>query len=286
MTRPFERARWVVWHPHQKLWNWRLVGILARIPRTKRVITAVVWADSVFLAARVLARRAERLNVLTLIRLPSLPEHALYVDCGVHREGRELEFMYRCFGGRAAMIGFEASHEHYVAARGALASVPGLDLRHGALVGPSHSAPTVRLYKAGGGGSGDSLFAERGKRFESVRAVRLSEVLREFYETHGDVPTLIRMNIEGAELFVIEDLVNSGLRSKVSGFYGMWDDLSKIDRRKDAEFRQLLRRNGIRTMTFNDRDLGHRLREWAIRYDVTTSLLADRARCSGSKGPE
>ena len=274
--RAFERARWVVWHPHQKLWNWRLVGILAHVPGSKRVVTALVWADSVLLAARVLARRVDRLTLLELIRPPSLPEHALYVDCGVHREGRELEFMYRCFGGRAAMIGFEASDEHYAAARRALASMPALDLRHAALVGPDHSQPTVRLYKAGGGGRGDSLFAERGQTFESVRAVRLSDVLHEFYDTHGDVPTLIRMNIEGAELFVVEDLIDSGLRSKVSGFYGMWDDLSKIDRRKDTEFRHLLRRNGIHSVTFNDRDLGHPLREWAIRYDLTTSLLADR----------
>lgn len=275
-----ERARWVVWHPHQKLWNWRLVRTLGHIPRTKRAIASVVWADSVFLAVRVVARRVKRCNVVTLIRPPSLPEHALYVDCGVHREGRELKFMYRCFGGRTAMIGFEASDEHYVAAGRALASMPALDLRHAALVGPDHSGQTVRLYKAGGSGTSDSLFAERGETFESVQAVRLSDVLREFYDAHGDVPTLIRMNIEGAELFVVEDLIDSGLRSKVSGFYGMWDDLSKIDRSKDTEFRHLLRRNGIHSVTFNDRDLGHPLREWAIRYDLTTSLLADRARCS------
>ena len=190
------------------------------------------------------------------------------------------EFMNRCFGGRAAMIGFEASDEHCAAARQTLAGIVGLDLRHGALVGPDNSEPSVRLYKAGGGGRGDSLFAERGEPFELVQAVRLSDVLREFYDTHGDVPTLIRMNIEGAEVFVVEDLIRSGMRSKVSGFYGMWDDLSKIDRRKDAEFRELLRRNDIHTVTFNDRDLGHSLREWAIRYDLTTSLLADRARCA------
>ena len=278
--RAFERARWVVWHPHQKLWNWRLVGILAHVPGSKRVVRALVWADSVVLAARVLARRFNHLTLLELIRPPSLPEQALYVDCGVHRDGRELEFMNRCFGGRAAMIGFEASDEHCAAARQTLAGIVGLDLRHGALVGPDNSEPRVRLYKAGGGGRGDSLFAERGEPFELVQAVRLSDVLREFYDTHGDVPTLIRMNIEGAEVFVVEDLVRSGMRSKVSGFYGMWDDLSKIDRRKDAEFRELLRRNDIHTVTFNDRDLGHSLREWAIRYDLTTSLLADRARCA------
>ena len=245
--------------------------------RTNRVVNAVVWADSVVSAARVLARRVERCNVISLIRRPSLPERALYVDCGVHRDGRELEAMNRWFGERVAMIGFEASGEHYAAARQALANVPGLDTRHGALVGPDHREPTVRLYKAGGDGRGDSLFAERGTTFEQVDAVRLSDVLREFYDTHGKVPTLLRMNIEGAELFVVEDLVDTGLRSKVSGFYGMWDDLSKVDTTKDAQFRRLLRRNGIHTVTFNNRDLGHPLREWAIRYDLTTSLLADRA---------
>jgi hypothetical protein len=106
--------------------------------------------------------------------------------------------------------------------------------------------------------------------------VRLSEVLGRFYKAHGEVPTLLRMNIEGAEPFVIDDLIAHGIRSKISGFYGMWDDISKIDPSKDAIFRRVLRANAIRTVTFNDRDIGHPLREWCIRYDLATSLLADR----------
>ena len=64
------------------------------------------------------------------------------------------------------------------------------------------------------------------------------------------------------------------MADRVDGYYGMWDDLSKIDPERDAGFRRLLRRAGIHPIAFNDRDLAHPIRVWAIRYDLTTSLAA------------
>jgi hypothetical protein len=52
----------------------------------------------------------------------------------------------------------------------------------------------------------------------------------------------------------------------------MWDDLSTIDRERDAGFRGLLRRHHVKRTTFNDRDLDHALRRWAVRYALATSL--------------
>lgn len=259
---------WIVWHPHQKLWNWRLVGLLGHLPAGDILVRALVWLDSVMLAVRVLARRVRRVGPKTA----QLPSKLLYVDCGTHRDGLQVKAVSRWFGSRVQILAFEAGSEYCASAQANLADVPRLDLRQQALVGPDHEDPTARLYRAGVDGKGDSLFTERGTEFEEVPAVRLSQVLNDFYASHGEMPTVVRMNIEGAEMFVIEDLIASGMRSKVAGFYGMWDDLSKIDRGKDAEFRQLLRRTRVHTVTFNDRDLGHPLREWCIRYDIRTSL--------------
>ena len=63
------------------------------------------------------------------------------------------------------------------------------------------------------------------------------------------------MNIEGAEFDVLQDLVESGLAAHIDGYYGIWDDVSKISVKRDAEFREFLSRNGIRSMTFNGRDV-------------------------------
>ena len=131
----------------------------------------------------------------------------------------------------------------------------------------------VKLYKAGREGRGDSLFAARGTDYEEVPTARLSTILSDFYASNGEMPTILRMNIEGAEEQVLEDVAQAGMLSRVSGFYGMWDDLSKIDAARDAAFRAFLHDHGIRTVTFNDRDLRTR-RVRAIRYDITTSLAA------------
>jgi hypothetical protein len=58
----------------------------------------------------------------------------------------------------------------------------------------------------------------------------------------------------------------------VDGYFGMWDDVSKIDPERDRAFRGMLKDAGITSVTFNDRDLGHSLRRRAIRLALDTSL--------------
>jgi hypothetical protein len=81
------------------------------------------------------------------------------------------------------------------------------------------------------------------------------------------------MNIEGAEVDVISDLVESGLAKYIDGYFGMWDDMSKIDQTRDDEFRGFLTKNHIRPFTFNGRDFeAPAFRMKAIRYDVVTAI--------------
>jgi hypothetical protein len=191
--------------------------------------------------------------------------------------------MNRWFGEQydLQILGFEASGEHFGDAQAALKEFDNVRLFHVALVGPGHVGGDVRLYKAGGEGKGDSLFAARGENYELTSARRLSELLVHEGLPLGTGPVLLRMNIEGAEEFVINDLVEAGLQSSVDGYYGMWDDLAKLDPGADKVFRQLTRRSRIFPLTFNDRDLPYRLRRYAIRIDMETSIrrgLARRAR--------
>jgi len=285
VTRLLHQPLWIVWHPHQKLWNWRLVEALSRVPGGRFVASGILTIDTLLLWVRVVSRRARRIGARTVVvDKRALPTEALYIDCGVHREGVQIQSMTNWFSPllRLWTIGFEASPESYPVARSSLTAVPNLDLRQQALVGPAFGSDLVRLYRAGGDGKGDSLFAERGDAYDDVPAVRLSSVMQRFLDDHGPMPIILRMNIEGAELFVVEDLIAAGMTKMIAGYYGMWDDLSKIDVRRDREFRRLLRMHSIATLTFNDRDSEVPLRLSAIRYDIVTSLIAGtRAHVTG-----
>jgi FkbM family methyltransferase len=207
----------------------------------------------------------------------------LYLDCGTHKEAAEARQVIRWLGDRCDLhvLAVEASPAHFEDAKMALADLPNVRLLHVALVGPDHEEDSVKLHRAGGDGRADSLFASRGEDYDIVPAKRLSRVLAdEGWDIRG-VPTLLRMNVEGAEQFVVEDLVNAGLHEQIDGYYGLWDDLSKIDPDADEAFRRLLREVGISKITFNDRDLPVKSRRFAIRSDMIGSVRAGLVRTGG-----
>lgn len=266
---------WVIWHPHQKLWNWRLVGLVRRVlafqpALAKAAVELLVFVDSLVLVIRVGLRRMAAVATGAL-GSATADAQVLHIDCGVHRDGQELTWMRKWFGQRyeLKMIGFEAGRSQFEEASRTLQRIPGLDLRHAALVGPDHDAPTAELH-FGDSEAGASLFSERGQRVEVVPAVRLSEVLRSISPEPDAV--IVRMNIEGAEPLVIEDILTSGLSARVDGYYGMWDDLAKLDPAADGEFRRRLTEERIDHMSFNGRDLTYPIRRFAIRIDIETSI--------------
>jgi hypothetical protein len=276
------RLRWLVWHPQEKLWTWTAVRAVHKVfgdtVVASGVLGAIVTADSFLLAGRVLARRVRfaAAHRLDAGGGASPRPKVLYLDCGVHKEGLQIRWMDEWFSTRydLEILGFEAGGEHVADARSALADVAGVELDHVALVGPDHVGDEVELYLSGGQsrGKGDSLFSTRGQRSETVPARRLSKVLADRGCSFDTMPVILRMNIEGAEQFVIQDLLDTGLTASIDGYYGMWDDVSKIDPKADKRFRRLLRANGITNVTFNDRDLPYRLRRFAIRTDIETSI--------------
>ena len=75
---------------------------------------------------------------------------------------------------------------------------------------------------------------------------------------------------------MIADLVDGGLASCIDGYFGMWDDLSKIDKRRDNEFRAFLAKHHISPFTFNGRDLEFHFRVRCIEYEIETSVRAGR----------
>jgi len=300
---PRGRGR-LLWHPEQKLWNWELVRLLRRRLGTGAVgriaITALIGLDSLLLAVRVRMRTAHRAAALRgEPQAPVSRRPVLYIDCGLHKKGEQIRWMHRWFGDRYELhsLGFEASADHIRDAAAELADLDHVTLMQIALVGPHHEGGEVRLYKSSRGeGKGDSLFVNEREDYDVVPARRLSEVLTSEGHSLADIPVILRMNIEGAEHFVIEDLIDAGLADSIDGYYGMWDDLSQIDPPASERFRRLLRENSISNVTFNDRDLvtfegqrlsvhprnlmatarelTFRLRRHAIRNDIEMSIEA------------
>jgi hypothetical protein len=239
-------------------------------------VRLIIVTDSLLLLARVAGRRLT--SPAARPRSSARRPQVLHIDCGPHKQGSEIVWMHRWFSRRYHLttVAFEAGGDQFAHASRNLAGIANLDLRRAAVVGPDHNADSVTFHLGHAGGRGSSLFAARGGEVEEVPAVRLSEVLTSVSPKPDAV--ILRMNIEGAENFAIEDLIGSGQDGAIDGYYGMWDDLSKIDPSRDREFRRLLRRHGIRTLSFNERDLQHRLRRVAIRADIETAVRSAVAR--------
>ena len=279
MTRGARLAR-TLWHPHQRLWNRRLAHILRAAGRavglSEFLVRALIWLDSILLLVTVVARRTIRYGPLAAWRLSSGGHDVLYVDCGVHTRGEQIRFMHEWFGRRwpLRIVGIEASGAHCEAARAHLSDIPRLVVRHAALVGPGHGGETATLFLHSASGR-DATLLVPSAHAETVPAVHLSSILMtELMPPHEDALVVIRMNIEGSEDDVIADLVSRGMHARVAGWFGMWDDLAKRDPERARAFRRRLRDAGIRTFTFNGRDMRHRIRRLAIRLAIDAALRA------------
>jgi len=271
------------WHPHQGLWNWELMRVSKKILRVRFLYDLfdriVVFVDTLLLYLRSRIRRVKRLGFFSLFsknsKSISLP--IIYFDLGTHREGKELEYMVdnilkNCTSNYQA-FGFEASTEFYNVALNKFQNIKGVKMINGALC---HSLPKnskIRLYKGVGEGLESSIFRPNLDSFEEVNAIRLTEWIRDSNLSLTDSICLIRMNIEGSESDVIDDLVDADIVSCIDGFYGMWDDVSKISMDNDREFRRKLKKYGVSPFTFNGRDFRSKMRLNCIKYDVFTSIL-------------
>lgn len=275
--------RGLLWHPHQGLWNWRLVGaVRARFPGSiaaKLTVKAIILLDTVLLAVQALRRRVSKAGLASVLETPRVPSHIplLYFDLGTHKEARELSFMMNeilpRYSDNFTAYGFEACRDFWEQARALFTDRTNVQVVHGALC--HHTMPAggrIRLYKGQGDGLEASIYRQNLAEYDEVDALRFSDWLRDNHLELNNSLCLLRMNIEGAELDVIQDLVEHDLAASIDGYFGMWDDVSKIDARRGEDFRALLATHGIAPFTFNGRDFRSRIRTKCIEYDIGTSI--------------
>jgi len=249
----------------------------------------IMLIDTFLLFVRAVARRSSVLGVTNIFAKAKVRDdvRVLYFDIGTHKGGAELALMtdailprmcgnFEAFGFEASQESFRLVHEKFIGKRH-------VSIFHKAVCNAAPPQGKIRLYHDGRGGIGNSLYRPSDS-FEDVEAVRLSDWLCERNLVLEDRICLLRMNIEGAEYDVLQDLVESGLAAHIDGYYGLWDDISKIDILRDAEFRAYISRNGIRSCTFNGRDMRWRVRMKCIEYDMNTSALAGVRRLERRSG--
>jgi FkbM family methyltransferase len=229
------------------------------------------------LLRKAMRRRISCVGVTSILRqrVPS-STRVFYFDLGLHRDARQVHRMLEWFGHvDLRVFGFEAHPDYCSASAAQFTGRENVQIINAAVVGPDHP-DSVPLYFDGQVGKGDSLFSARGATKVDVRAIRLSQFIRD----HGIDPAkeiiILRMNIEGSEIFVLEDLIDAGIAKMVDGFYGLWNDPERLVR--DSDFPAMVRNAGIENFTFNNRDAKHPKREELIRYDITTSILAGARR--------
>jgi len=227
------------------------------------------------MAWKAVARRQQRLGWDALLkRIIPLGVRVVYIDLGLYKRAEQMRLVADWFQTRCELhlYGFEAHPGYLECARKALANTRGVSLVNAAVVGPQHG-PVVRLYHDGCDGRGDSIIRRSDTSFE-VPAVRLSYFLsHEGFDPSRDV-MILRMNIEGAETYVLEDLLAAGLISSMDGYYGAWDDPHKIGGKTARRFDEVMELTGVENFRFNDKDCKSRLRRAIIRYDLTTSIVA------------
>ena len=235
-----EKLRNLLWPPRKRLYNRPLMKYLkAHLPIAgayQILAHLIIFIDTVVMTGEVRIRRLQRLGVMSLVKRPpklSAKYPVLYVDIGTHRAAAELRWMAErvlpTLCERFTAQGFEAAASLHAEAEKRTAGVPNAHIAHLALTHHVPASGIVRLYHGGEDGVGNSLFRDWGRTYEDAPAYTLSRWLNDAGLDSGSAICLLRMNVEGAERGIIADLRRHGLIPIVDGFYGLWDDLGKID---------------------------------------------------------
>lgn len=239
----------------------------------RRIINLI---EGAVMLGQSVSRRMARNGAAGLFAKTSAPGRIVYVDAGLHKEGQELVFAAETLGRfpNVKLFGFEANPQYFDMAREAIgrAGVTA-KLFNIALVGPDMPPEVTLNVDTVKDGLGDSIIRTSSGPTITVPAERLSRILQaEGVDPERDV-ILLRMNIEGAEVYVLEDLVEAGMLGKIDGFFGRWDDPEKIGGEISRRYRQLVAGHAIAHPAFNGKELRSGLKRRAIAIDLETAIL-------------
>lgn len=114
----------------------------------------------------------------------------------------------------------------------------------------------VKLYHAQNQ-VGHSVFSTKrnvSDQFEEVDGIVFSDWIKENVKAHKVAFNILKVNIEGAEWFLFNDLVNSGVHQHIDVYCGQGHDVEKVSELEDKvdAYYRLLRENDINLYRFTE----------------------------------
>jgi FkbM family methyltransferase len=118
------------------------------------------------------------------------------------------------------------------------------------------SPRTVRLYHAANN-VGHSVFSTKrnvSKNYEEVEGIVFSEWINKNVKAHKVSFNILKVNIEGAEWFLFNDLVKSGVHKHIDVYCGQGHDVEKVSELEDkvSAYYNLLKENDINLYRFTE----------------------------------
>jgi FkbM family methyltransferase len=186
-----------------------------------------------------------------------------YIDIGLHKEAPEIGMMIsicQSLGIEYRIYGYEPCPDYLHHLRGKFEDDPCVTIRGIAI---SDYNGIGRLYMTEQfNGEGNSIYATKNNvdpsRYYMVEVAALSDEL-ETIERHD--LTILKYNIEGAELNMMKDLIKTGKYKLIDFYCGATPDIGKVAeiRGELVGYQQMLVDNGIKPFLFHDtHDLNHR----------------------------
>lgn len=221
--------------------------------------------------------RTNGLFKLINFKRPGKDKNIVWLDAGLHAEGAELEFVINnVFHGynNVEYFGFECCSKFCLPLIEKYKDRVDVHIHNVAL---NNTENVSIVYHDNKIGLGNGLYKRKGivSEIETVPSTRLSSYITKRNIDMCNSVVFLRMNIEGAECVVIHDLHKHKILDKINGFYGLWDDVKVLPRRKRDYFNKILQQYNIQNITFNGRDIRvlSFIRLWCIKYHIYTRLL-------------
>ncbi|MCF6297594.1 MAG: hypothetical protein L3J08_06375 [Flavobacteriaceae bacterium] len=268
----------IIWHPYQKLWNIDFLKFINKAIPNKYIVgktrKGIILLDTLLLLLRSLKRDFKRNKKYgNLFNIKDVPIN--YFDIGTHKKGSEIEFiiknLFDIYNFNYHVYAFEASPTMAYEAKEALKSFKEVRVTNLALCEDVPESGVIKLYKSAGG-LGNSFYKNDSNEYEESPADSLSNFIRNNKINLSSSINILRMNIEGAELGVLKDLYKNDLLKYFNGYYGMWDDLEKIDNHEQKYAKAFLKKINIDPFTFNGRDLKFNVRKKVILRDIKSAI--------------
>lgn len=244
------RPHHILYHPHQGFWN--------HISR-KFFITSFIGLvlDNIrifFLSKFIISRTNNVLDAKDII----------WIDLGLHTHPTELLFAHKNFKRDIKSFhAFEANPDYFP-----YKSLSNTFYNNYAVVNSDKTEINLNITGHGLGSSISNI--ENISEQKKVPTIRLSKYIKNNYDLKK-TRFIFRMNIEGAEYQVLTDLLNNtNINFQECLFLGTYDDVWKINPKKDLAFQRFLKLNKVVHFPLSEAELRPR------NNAVTRALLKIR----------